>query len=256
MKHDTGAKLDRRSAQQKKLDRIMRSLDAADAAYRYVFRQTQCELTDHAQRNWFDGLRRVAARHRVAFDRRHWAKRVQIDAYNGENRIDGRDADRAAAHGSQRGFLDVGNVRRHLGPDGNLRDFGHPACDLFGQIWMFAHLRSHLAFGHAMRAREVELECIHARVLDHARQFLPAALFILFHDRGYQHMIRILLFDLAKLVEPDFNRAIGNQLDVFEANDLAGSSRSQFPVTRNDVDNLGGFQANSLCDRAAPAGFV
>src|SRR5688500_19574037 len=67
---------------------------------------------------------------------------------------------------------------------------------------MFAHLRTHLPFGHAMRAREVELETVDASLLDHARQFLPAALLILLHDRCDQDVVRILFLDLTKLFEP------------------------------------------------------
>src|SRR6185437_505426 len=103
---------------------------------------------------------------------------------------------------------------------------------------MLAHLRAHLAFGHAVWTREVELETIDARVLDHTREFLPTALLILFHDRSDQDVIRILLLDLAKLVEPNVDRSIGDQLDVFKTDHFTCATRAKFAVTRDDVHDF------------------
>src|SRR5687768_6746960 len=103
---------------------------------------------------------------------------------------------------------------------------------------MFAHLRTHLPFGHAMRAREVELETVDASLLDHARQFLPAALLILLHDRCDQDVVRILFLDLTKLFEPHVDWPIRDQLDVLEADHFAGCSRAELSVTRNNIHYL------------------
>src|SRR5215212_8094813 len=121
---------------------------------------------------------------------------------------------------------------------------------------MLSHLRSHLAFGHAVRAREVELESIDASVLDHASQLLPAALFILLHDRGDQDMVWIIFLDLSKLVEPDVDWAIGDQLDVLKTYDFACGSGAEFSVTRNNIHDLRRFETDSFSDSATPAGIV
>src|SRR6478735_6065280 len=99
---------------------------------------------------------------------------------------------------------------------------------------MLAHLRSHLALSHAVWTRKVKLEAVDARLLDEAGQLLPAALLVLLHDRRDQNVVWILFLDLSKLVEPDVDRSIGDQLDVFKTNHFAGGSRAEFSVTRNN----------------------
>ena len=69
-------------------------------------------------------------------------------------------------------------------------------------------------------------------------------------------MIRIVFFDLAKLVQPDVDGPIRDQLDVLEADHFTGSSGSEFPITGHDVNDLGRFQRNSFGYCAAPPGVV
>ena len=69
-------------------------------------------------------------------------------------------------------------------------------------------------------------------------------------------MVRILLLNLPKFFEPDFDRPIGDHLDIFKPDDLAVIARAQFAVTRHDVYDLARFEADSLGDCAAPAGVV
>src|SRR6185436_4187902 len=89
-------------------------------------------------------------------------------------------------------------------------------------------------------------------VLDHARQFLPATLFVLLHDRRDQDVVWILFLDLPKLVQPNVDRSIGDEFDVFETDNFACTSRTKFPVTRNDIHDLRRLEADSLSDSAAP----
>ena len=117
---------------------------------------------------------------------------------------------------------------------------------------MLTHLRTHLAFGHAVRTGEVELESIDTSILDHADQLLPASLFVFLHDRGDQNVVWILLLDLSKLVEPHVDWPIGDQFDVFESDHLTRGSRAEFSITRNNVDDLRGFETDSLSNSAAP----
>ena len=86
---------------------------------------------------------------------------------------------------------------------------------------MLTHFGAHLALRHAVRAREVKLERIDACVLNHPGQFLPTTLVVLFHDRGNQNVVGVILFDLAKFFQPDVNGPIGNQFDVLETDHLA-----------------------------------
>src|SRR6185369_9697887 len=62
-------------------------------------------------------------------------------------------------------------------------------------------------------------------------------------------------FDLAKLLEPNVDRPIGDQFDVLEADDFAGSSRAELSVTRNNIHYLRRFETDSLRDGAAPTCF-
>src|SRR5438094_1486036 len=238
LKHHAGANLHGRSAQEHEFDRVVRVFDSADAADRNSFRQAQSELTDHAQSNGFDCLSRITAGHRVTFDGWHGPQGIEIDADDRKDCVDGRDALCAATNGGQRRLLDVCNVWSHLRPHGNLRDFCDPTSYFFSQVRMLTHLRSHLAFGHTVRTREVQLERINTRVLNEAGQFLPALFTILFHDRSDEDVVRILFFNLSEFFQPDLYRPIGNQFDVLEANHLAVVARAQLAVTRHDVDDL------------------
>src|ERR1041385_497608 len=119
---------------------------------------------------------------------------------------------------------------------------------------MLAHFRTHLALRHAVWTGEVELESIDAGVLDHADQLLPATLFVLLHDRRNQNVVGILFLNLPKLVEPDVDRTIRDQFDVLETDHLTRGSRTEFSVSRNNVNDLRGFETDSLSNSAAPTG--
>src|SRR5712692_10000737 len=101
---------------------------------------------------------------------------------------------------------------------------------------MFAHLRSHLAFGHSVRAGKVKLESIDASVLHDAGELLPTLLAVLFHNRSDEYMVRIIFLDLPELFQPDLDRPIRNQLDILKTDHFIGLARAQFSVTRHDID--------------------
>src|SRR6266403_1528979 len=105
-----------------------------------------------------------------------------------------------------------------------------------------------------MWAGKIQFERVHSRVLHDASQFLPASLVVLFHDGSDQNMIRIVFFNLAKFLEPDFDRAIRDEFDVFETDHFTIVARTQFAVARYDVDDFARLEADGLGDRAAPAG--
>ena len=192
----------------------------------------------------------------MAFDGRHRPQRVEINPDHRKNRVDSGNAGGATPHRGQRRFFDVGNVWRHLGPDRNLRDLGHPAGYFLTQVGMFAHLRSHLPFRHPVRTRKIQFESVDPRVLDQTRQFLPAIFAVLFHDRSDEYIVRIIFLNLAKLFQPDFDWPIGNQFDIFEPNHLVVFARTQLAVARHNIDYLARFEADGFRDRSAPAGVV
>ena len=97
----------------------------------------------------------------------------------------------------------------------------HPAADLPEDLGIFSHRRAHLAFGQAVRAREVQLEPIDAGFLAAFDDLDPRVASILLHDRGDQDAIGILILAALEFFEPDLERAIADQLDVFPAEDFA-----------------------------------
>src|SRR2546430_6899741 len=101
LEHYAGAYLHGRSTQQHEFDRIMRVFDSADAADRNSFRQTQSELTDHAQSDGFDCLSRITAGHRVTFDSGHGPQGLEIDADDRQDCVDCRDTLGAATDSSE-----------------------------------------------------------------------------------------------------------------------------------------------------------
>ncbi len=107
-----------------------------------------------------------------------------------------------------------------------------------------------------MRTGKVQLESIHAGILHDSSQFLPAVLAVLFHDRGDEHVVGILFFDLTELREPNVDWAVRDQLDIFKAYDLAVIARTQFAVARHHIDDFAGLEADSFRYRATPAGVV
>ena len=76
----------------------------------------------------------------MAFDGRHRPQRVEINSDHRKNRVDSGNAGGATPHRGERGLFDVRDIRRHLGPHGNLRDLSDPARYFLAQVGMFAHL--------------------------------------------------------------------------------------------------------------------
>ena len=83
-------------------------------------------------------------------------------------------------------------------------------------------LESHAALAHAVGAPEVELEPVAAGVLDLADQRVPVVL-RLGHQRDDDGVLRVAALHLADLAEVHLERAVGDELDVVEAHDLAAA---------------------------------
>jgi hypothetical protein len=101
-----------------------------------------------------------------------------------------------------------------------------------------------------MRAAEVELEAVAAGVLHPLDHLVPALLIALDHQRDHQRVVGELLFDLADLGQIVLEGAVGDQLDIVEAHDLAPVIVDR-AVARGDIDD--GLEVERLPHRATPA---
>ena len=100
-----------------------------------------------------------------------------------------------------------------------------PAAHFFEDLRVLAHGGAHFSLGQAVRAGEVQLERIDARRPGTLDDLDPGVLVVLLHDRGDQHAVRILVFALLEFVDPDLERPIADQLDVFPADHLLAVCR-------------------------------
>ncbi len=110
--------------------------------------------------------------------------------------------------------------------------------DFFEDLRIFAHGRAHLSFGQTVRAGEIQFKGIHARVLAALDDFDPGVAVILLHDRRDQHAVGKLVFAFLEFLEPDLERPIADQLDVFPADDLFPVGCKKLGVARRDIDHL------------------
>ena len=179
---------------------------------------------------------------------------VQIDAHDGVDGVDQRDRIRTAALGGTCGQAHVGDVgrelhdHRHLGVV--LAPLGHH-LDVFRNL---ADRRAHAAFAHAVRAAEVEFDAIGTHVLDHRQDALPAFFHAGHHQRDDHRAVGPVAFDAANLFEVLRQRAIGDQLDVVQADHAAVLGHQRGVARAIHVDDWWIF-AECFPDHATPARF-
>ena len=87
--------------------------------------------------------------------------------------------------------------------------------------------RAHAALAHAVRATEVQLDAVRARVLGALHEFMPV-LARVHHERGDDGVIRPALLDLGDFAEVGFRRAVADEFDVVEP-DHARRGRDSAP---------------------------
>src|SRR4051812_17510945 len=142
--------------------------DAADTGDRHARRLAVArDLAHHAQRDRLDRRTAVTAVRALAVHTRAWGHRIKIHSHDRADGIDQRNRIRAAALRSAGRVQDVGDVWRELDDHGQARVLLAPAChhlDVFGDL---AYRRTHAAFGHAVRATEIEFDTIGAGVFHH-----------------------------------------------------------------------------------------
>ena len=151
------------------------------------------------------------------------------------------------------GVFDVRDVRRHLRPDGFLRGTHHPAADFLEDVRVFAHRRAHLAFRQTVRAGEIQFKPVHAARLAALDDFNPRVLAIFLHDGGDEHAVGEHVLALLEFVLPNLERPVADQFDVLPADDFLAVAGQELRVTRRDVDDLRGVEADGLGDDRAPA---
>src|SRR5262249_10224565 len=72
-----------------------------------------------------------------------------------------------------------------------------------------------------------------------------------------QYLLWMAFLQLAELIQPGVEGAIGDELDVFETHHhLVVLARLELGVAGRGVDDLAGIEANRLADHAAPAELV
>jgi hypothetical protein len=157
------------------------------------------DLGHHVQR---DGLHRraaIAAMAALAVDHREGREIVEIDVGDRVDRVDQADRIRPARFAAMAG----GGSSVMLGVSFTMQGMRlyclHPAGD---HLDIFRHLadgRAHAAFGHAMRAAEVQFDPVGLGILDLFQDVLPVGFLAGHHQRNDQRPVAPLALDLLDL---------------------------------------------------------
>ena len=151
------------------------------------------------------------------------------------------------------GFADVGDIGREFHDHGHAGVLLAPAgdhLDIFGDL---AHGAAHAAFGHAMRAAEVQFDPVGAGFLDQGQDGFPR-LFDAGHHEGDDHgAVRVVAFDRFDLLQVHLERAVGDQFDVVEAQKPAIRAPDRAVARAVDVDHRGASLAQRFPHDPAPA---
>ena len=132
-----------------------------------------------------------------------------------------------------------------------MRHFHDPPRDLLAILGHLSHGSAHAALAHAMRASIVQLDTVSAGILDAADDVVPRFPLRL-HHRGDDHRaVRPRPLHLGDLPQIDFERPIGDQLDVVDGEHLL-IARVPGSVAVGDIQH---GRADGLPHRAAPARF-
>ncbi len=227
--------------------------DTADGGNRNAARlNSAADLGHHVQRHRTHRRTAIAAMGALAIDGRRRRHLVEIDRDQRIDRVDQRDAIGAAGLRGLGRPQDVGDVGRQLDQNGHARRVLHPARHLLHHLGHLAHGRAHAAFAHAVRTAEIEFDAVAAGfLLDPLRQIDPGRFLDRRHDRADQRAIGPFTLHLLHLVEIELQRAIGDQFDIVEADQVARRVVDR-AVTRRHVDDRRVF-AERLPHHAAPA---
>jgi hypothetical protein len=104
-----------------------------------------------------------------------------------------------------------------------------------------------------MGAGKIQFERINAHVLAALHDLGPGVLVIFLHDRGDKDAVGELIFALLEFIEPDVERPVADELNIFPADDVFAIVAHQLRVTRRDVDHLRRIETDRLRNDRAPA---
>ena len=237
-------------AQQNKLRRILPAGDPADPRDGQARSLVRSHLLHHVQRDGLDRRPAITAVRGLSAHVRTRRERVQIDPGDRIDGVDGREPVRAAALGRARHHADVGDIGCELHQHRRARNFFHPASDQLGVFGNLSDGAAHAALAHAVRAAEIQLQAVGARVFGLAHDLVPGLALRLHHQRSDHCMLRIAFLHFGNFAQVHVQRAIGDQLDIVESHH-ALAIPIHGGVTRRDVDD---GLAQRLPHRAAPAG--
>ena len=167
-------------------------------------------------------------------------------------RVDQRHRVGAAFPGGARRVADVGDVGGELDHDRHARRRFAPArhhLDIFRHL---ADRRAHAALAHPVRAAEVEFDAVAAGLLDLLQDPLPARLLAGHHQRDEEAAVRPVALDPLDLLEVHFKLAVGDQLEVVEADQAAVAGMDRAIARTRDVDDRR-VLAERLPHHAAPS---
>ena len=192
-------------------------------------------------------MRAFAVNHRLG------AEIIQIDRGDRVDRVDKADRISAAALCSLGGFADIGDIGRQLDDAGHPAVLFDPAGDHFDIFRHLPHGRSHSPFCHPMRATKVQLHPIGLGVFDRPQDRFPAFLVARHHEGNHHRPVRIVALDGFDLAQVHLQGAVGDQLDVVEAQKPPVSPPDRAIARAVDVHHRRPFRAKGLPDNPAPA---
>ena len=181
--HGGGTDLHIARTQRHELGRIAPRCHAANATDRQAGRfRVAGNVGHHIHGNWLDCRSAISAMRAHAVD--GWLRRhdIQVDRGDRVDRVDQADRIGTATHGGLGRAEDIGDVRRQLDDAGALIVLFHPAGDLLHIFGHLAHGAPHAAFGHAMRAAEIQLHPISIGGFDLFQNLLPGGFVIGYHQ--------------------------------------------------------------------------
>ena len=211
-------------------------------------------LGHHVQR---DGLHRraaIAAVAALAVDHREGREGIQIDIGDRFDRVDQRHGIGPAAMRRDCRRQDRGDVGRQLHDAGHAAVLLDPACHHFDVFGHLPHRAAHAAFGHAMRAAEVQLYPVSPGILDARQDVFPRVLITGHHQADDHGAVGPVTLDLLDLAQVHLQRTVGDKLDVVQAQQAAVRAPDRAVTRAVDVDDGRAFGAKRFPHHAAPAG--
>ena len=165
-------------------------------------------------------------------------------------RVDGREPVGARSLGRARNLPDVGDVGRQLHQHGRARFLLHPAGDHLGVFGHLPHRAPHAALAHAMRASEIQLQAVGARVFGSLHDVVPGFARRLHHQRRDHRVLRIALLHFGDLAQIGFDGPVRDQLDIVQPHHALAVPIHRRIARRHVGDGL----ADGFPHRAAPTG--